>query len=141
MCSRALCSCGLGFLYQRFSSLLGDEACQFRNQQSRTWFYKSRSQEKTLLLRLEFFLLLSPLDRASSVLTYRAMCSVARPCDSVGWVFSISGFHRFLATKPVSSETNKAERGSIKAEVKKKHFSCGWNFSCFSAHSIELVLF
>jgi len=28
--------CGLGFLYQRFSSLLGDEACQFRNQQSRT---------------------------------------------------------------------------------------------------------
>src|SRR3989475_3993783 len=27
---------GLGFLYQRFSSLLGDEACQFRNQQSRT---------------------------------------------------------------------------------------------------------
>jgi hypothetical protein len=27
---------GLGFLYQRFSSHLGDEACQFRNQQSRT---------------------------------------------------------------------------------------------------------
>jgi hypothetical protein len=26
----------LGFLYQRFSSLLRDEACQFRNQQSRT---------------------------------------------------------------------------------------------------------
>src|SRR3984957_10563079 len=29
--------CGLGFLYRRFSSLLRDEACQFRNQQSRTW--------------------------------------------------------------------------------------------------------
>ena len=28
---------GLGFLYQRFPSLLRDEACQFRNQQSRTW--------------------------------------------------------------------------------------------------------
>ena len=27
---------GLGFLYQRCSSLLGDDACQFRNQQSRT---------------------------------------------------------------------------------------------------------
>src|SRR6202049_4598118 len=79
----------------------------------RMHLYKGRSQEKTHLLRLEFFLLLSPLDRASSVLTYRAMCSVARPCDSVGWVFSISGFHRFLATKPVSSETNKAERGQI----------------------------
>ena len=40
---RAMCSVagamrpsGLGFLYQRFSSLLRDEACQFRNQQSRT---------------------------------------------------------------------------------------------------------
>jgi len=32
----AMQSRGLGFLYQRFSSLLGDEACQFRNQQSRT---------------------------------------------------------------------------------------------------------
>jgi hypothetical protein len=31
----------------------------------------------------------------------------------VNWVLSISGFHRFLATKPVSSETNKAERGQI----------------------------
>src|SRR6202171_4635004 len=46
-------------------------------------FYKGRSQEKTHLLRPEFFLLLSPLDRASSVLTYRAMCSVAGPCDPV----------------------------------------------------------
>jgi hypothetical protein len=31
-------------------------------------------------------------------------------CDPVVWVFSTSGFHRFLATKPVSSETSKAER-------------------------------
>src|SRR4029077_12073730 len=30
---------GLGFLYQRFSSLLGDEAFQFRNEQSRTWSF------------------------------------------------------------------------------------------------------
>jgi hypothetical protein len=37
------------------------------------------------------------------------MCSVAGPCDPVVWVFSTSGFHRFLATKPVSSETSKAE--------------------------------
>ena len=33
----ALWPSGLGFLYQRFSSLLGNEACLFRNQQSRTW--------------------------------------------------------------------------------------------------------
>src|SRR5580693_9096058 len=32
----AMCPRGLGFFYQRFSSLLRDEACQFRNQQSRT---------------------------------------------------------------------------------------------------------
>src|SRR5258706_795709 len=80
-------------------------------------FYKSRSQEKTHLLRLEFFLLLSPLDRARSVLTCRAMCSVAGPCDPVDWVFSTSGFHRFLATKPVSSETSKAERRSNLATI------------------------
>src|SRR5579864_2504983 len=69
-------------------------------------FYKSRSQEKTHLLRLEFFLLRSPLDRARSVLNCRAMDS-----------------------------------GSIKVEVKKKHISCGWSFSCFAAHLIERDLF
>jgi hypothetical protein len=80
-------------------------------------FYKGRSQEKTHLLRPELFLLLSPLDRARSVLTYRAMCSVAGPCGPVNWVLSISGFHRFFATKPVSSETNKAERWSNLATI------------------------
>src|SRR5712664_4557467 len=80
-------------------------------------FYKGRSQEETHLLRLEFFLLRSPLDRARSVLTYRAMCSVAGHSDPVDWVFSTSGFHRFLATKPVSSETNKAERWSNLATI------------------------
>jgi len=33
---RVLGPSGLGFLYQRFSLLVGNEACQFRNQQSRT---------------------------------------------------------------------------------------------------------
>src|SRR5258706_8781240 len=79
--------------------------------------YKGRSQEETHLLRLEFFLLRSPLDRARSVLTYRAMCSVAGHSDPVDWVFSTSGFHRFLATKPVSSETSKAERWSNLATI------------------------
>src|SRR6266481_4333387 len=72
-------------------------------------FYKGRSQEKTHLLRLEFFLLRSPLDGTRSVLTYRTMCSVAGRSGPAVWVFSTSGFHRFLATKPVSSETSKAE--------------------------------
>jgi hypothetical protein len=30
---------------------------------------------------------------------------------------------------------------SIKVEVKKKHISFGWNFSCFAAHSTEQDLF
>jgi hypothetical protein len=77
------------------------------------YFYKGRSQEKTHLLRLEFFLLRSPLDRARSVLTDRAMCSVAgHDGPVVVGVFSTSGFHRFFATKPVSSETSKAEQWS-----------------------------
>jgi hypothetical protein len=29
----------------------------------------------------------------------------------------------------------------LKVEVKKKHVSNGWNFSCFSAHRIERELF
>jgi hypothetical protein len=30
---------------------------------------------------------------------------------------------------------------SIKGEVKKKHISVGWNFSCFAAHLIERDLY
>ena len=41
------------------------------------------------------------------------MCSVAGHIGPAVWVFSTSGFHRFFATKPVSSETSKAERRSI----------------------------
>src|SRR5271163_1688963 len=70
-------------------------------------------KKKTLLLRLEVFLLLSPLDRARSVLTYRAMCSVAGHRDPAVWVSAISGFHRFCTTKPVRSETSKAARGQM----------------------------
>ena len=45
------------------------------------------------------------------------MCSVVGPCDPVVWIFSTSGFHHFFATKPVSSETNKAERWSNLATI------------------------
>jgi hypothetical protein len=34
-----------------------------------------------------------------------------------------------------------ALRRSIKVEVKKKHISRGWNFSCFAAHLMERDLF
>src|SRR5258708_789496 len=39
--------------------------------------------------------------------------------------------------------TNRAQClvSSIKVEVKKKHISFGWNFSCFSAHLIKRDLF
>jgi hypothetical protein len=80
-------------------------------------FYKGRSQEETLLHWPEFFLLRSPRDGAGSVLNYRARCSVAGHVGPAIWVFSTSGFHRFFATKPVSSETNKAERRSNLATI------------------------
>jgi hypothetical protein len=35
------------------------------------------------------------------------MCSVAGRVRPAIWGFSTSGFHRFFATKPVSSETSK----------------------------------
>ncbi|MGC2356819.1 MAG: hypothetical protein WA491_12215, partial [Candidatus Acidiferrum sp.] len=75
-------------------------------------FYKGRSQEKTPLRWLELFLLLSPLDGAGSVLTARTRCSVAGHGGPAVGVFSTSGFHCLFATKPVSSETSKAERRS-----------------------------
>ncbi len=75
-------------------------------------FYKGGSQEETLLLRPEFFLLPSPPDRARSALSGRAMDSGAGHCGPAVWIFSPSGFHRLFATKPVSSETSKAERWS-----------------------------
>ena len=72
-------------------------------------FYKRGSQEKTLLRRLDVFLLHSPLDGAGSVLNCRTRCSVTGRFGPAVWVFSTSGFHRFFATKPVRSETSKAE--------------------------------
>src|ERR1700676_3834773 len=80
-------------------------------------FYKGGSQEKIHPLRLEFFLLPSPRDRARSVLNGRAMDSGAGHCDPAVWIFSTSGFHRLFATKPFSSETSKAERWSGASRV------------------------
>jgi hypothetical protein len=80
-------------------------------------FYKGRSQEKKHPLRLEFFLLRSPTDQARSVPISRAMCSVAGRVRPAIWSSSISGFHRLSATKPISSETSKAERRSSGGRV------------------------
>ena len=73
-------------------------------------FYKGRSQEKTLLDRLGFFLLRSPLDRARSVPTFRAMCSVSRDCAPVVWVFSTSGFSSLVRDEACQFRNQKAER-------------------------------
>ena len=80
-------------------------------------FYKGRSQEKTPLQRLAVFLFRSPLDCAGSVLTTRTRCSVTGQCGPAVGVFSTTGFHRLFATKPVSSETSKAERWSNLATI------------------------
>src|SRR5271169_7249868 len=45
------------------------------------------------------------------------MCSVAGHGGPAVWVFSTRGFHRFFATKPVCSETSKAESWSNLATI------------------------
>jgi hypothetical protein len=73
-------------------------------------FHEKESQEKTLLQWPDFFLLRSPLDGAGSVLNCCAMYSVAGHICPVIWIFSTIGFHHFSATKPVRSDTSKADR-------------------------------
>src|ERR1700687_4052355 len=80
-------------------------------------FYKGGSQEETLLLRPEFFLLPNPHDRARSVLNCRAMDSGAGHGGPAVWIFSTSGFHRLFATKPISSETSKQYGGQVATVV------------------------
>jgi hypothetical protein len=63
--------------------------------------------------RPDFFLLRSPHDGAGSVLNFRAKYSVAGRVAPAIWVFSTSGFHHIFTTKPVRSETSKAERGQM----------------------------
>jgi len=71
-------------------------------------FYKGGSQEKTLLPRPEFFLLPSPRERAR-VRTCRAMGSVCRAQGPSDLGFFYQRFSLPFATKPISSETRKAE--------------------------------
>ena len=75
-------------------------------------FYKGGSQEKTLLLWPEFFLLPSPLDRARSVLNCRAMDSGAGHGGPAVWIFSTSGFHRVVRDEAYSFRNQQAIRWS-----------------------------
>src|SRR6516165_5110879 len=75
-------------------------------------FYKSRSQEKNLSHGRNFSCFAAHLIERDLFLTGRTMCSVVGYSGPAVWVFSTSGFHRLFATKPVSSETNTAERRS-----------------------------
>jgi hypothetical protein len=58
-----------------------------------------------------FLLDVQPTPLSRIVLAFRSVDSERYQHSSVAvWVFSTSGFHHLFATKPVSSETNKAER-------------------------------
>jgi hypothetical protein len=80
-------------------------------------FYKGRSQEKKPPLRLQLFFLRSPLKMSR-------ICSNL-PRHSLGWRalwpsvlgFPVSSFHRFFATKPISSETSKQNVGQMATMV------------------------
>jgi hypothetical protein len=62
----------------------------------------------------------------------------------VAFVFSKEGYLLCRGPWRNDGEPKDVRRcliSSIKVEVKKKHFSFGWNFSCFAAHLIERELF
>ena len=72
-------------------------------------FYK-RSQEKNTSPVAGFFLAVQPAPSSRIVLAFRSLISGRYESPVALLVFSTSGFHRLLATKPVCSETNK-QRG------------------------------
>jgi hypothetical protein len=50
--------------------------------------------------------------------------------------------HSFLPPLPEKwALDRRCPVSSIRGEVKKKHFSAGWKFSCFAAHIIEQDLY
>src|ERR1700730_10189357 len=73
---------------------------------------------------------------------WRATMSIPR-CHCVRWSHSLASFshQRCDVNSPLQlcsrSINLQLSISSIKVEVKKKHFSFGWKFSCFSAHLIE----
>jgi hypothetical protein len=75
-------------------------------------FYKKESQEKNVSHGWNFSCFAAHLNEQDSVLTGHTVCSVAGHLGPAIGVFSTSGFHRSIATKPVSSETSKPERRS-----------------------------
>jgi hypothetical protein len=80
-------------------------------------FYKGGSQEKTRLRRPEFFLLPSPRDRARSVRTYRATCSVCKAQGPSDWGFFYQRFSSTVATKPSVLKLAKQNGGQVPTMV------------------------
>ena len=70
-------------------------------------FYKRKSQEKHFALRRKFsdFPACS-IERGCFLPSAPTARFVAQPGVAV-WTFSVSGFHRVVATKPIRSETDK----------------------------------
>src|ERR1700690_52428 len=73
-------------------------------------FYKRESQEKHFSRRRNFSYFPAPLnERAWFWPSGPSARLVAQPRAAV-WIFSVSGFHRVVATKPIRSETDKQNR-------------------------------
>src|SRR5713226_3197861 len=126
----------LGFLYQRFSSLLRNEACQFRNQQSRTAVNFGDHGSIWDSWPIAF----SGYPRGPRV-GWETVC----PKHAAPNYTAETRSRTRVSREPDGHRQRRSQRwsglGSIKGEVKKKHISFGWNFSCFSAHLIERDLF
>src|ERR1700722_2766648 len=73
-------------------------------------YYKRESQEKYFSHRRNFSCFPAPVNERWCFAPSAPFARfVAQPIAAV-WIFSISGFHRVVATKPIRSETDKQNR-------------------------------
>src|ERR1700694_1342502 len=70
-------------------------------------FYKRKSQEKHFALRRKFSDFPAPVNERGWFWSSAPSARFVAQSSAAVWTFSVSGFHRVVATKPIRSETNK----------------------------------
>ena len=70
-------------------------------------FYKRKSQEKHFALRRKFSDFPAPVNERGWFWSSAPSARFVAESSAAVWTFSVSGFHRVVATKPIRSETNK----------------------------------
>src|ERR1700682_4175158 len=88
---------------------LPTERCSInkRRKPSPDKFYKRKSQEKHFALRRKFSDFPAPVNERGWFWSSAPSARFVAQASAAVWTFSVSGFHRVVATKPIRSETNK----------------------------------